>query len=268
MFLVIASTEEAVAEVAGICRGSGLPLLVLGNGSNMLVADSGFPGVVLMMAGELAETVIEGEAIAAGAGAMLVSVTSAAIKARLVGLEFAVGIPGTVGGAVMTNAGTSAGSTAGALERVDVMETDGSRKSLEEFADVYRSALVPETDIVLRAVFKGRGAGAGSVEEAYAAARRRRSKTQPGGASAGSVFKNPAGMSAGRLIDEAGLKGACVGAARVSEVHANFIVNDGCASAADILALMAKVSREVEAAHGVRLEPEVKIIGFEEEIPL
>lgn len=265
-FLGTASSREAALGALEVARRFGLPLVVLGNGSNVLFADSGFPGLVLKMSGELAAVSVEGELLAAGAGAGLPAVSRAAMRAGLEGLEFAGGIPGTVGGAVMTNAGAFGASTADVLESVSAVDADGREHELERFEGSYRRPLAPEGTVILRAVFRLRPGGTAGIRSRMKDMMERRRMTQPvAEASAGSVFRNPEGGSAGRLIDECGLKGRRVGGASISLKHANFIVNEGGASAADVRALMELAAAEVLDRFGVRLQPEVKLYGFEEE---
>jgi len=204
--------------------------------------------------------------LSAGAGASLGAAVQGAARASLSGLEFALGIPGTAGGAVMTNAATRTGSTAGVLREVEVLNVDGDEEKLTSFADAYREPLVPLDNIVTAASFKLDRAEVGAIKARMEEARAKREATQPvGAATAGSVFKNPPGDSAGRLLDACGLKGKSIGAATVSPLHANFIVNVGGAKAADIRALMETMVSEVKDRFGIDLKPEVRLIGFKEE---
>ncbi len=262
------SIEEVRLAVAG-CRDSGIPWLVIGGGSNLLVADEGFAGLVLLLGrkfGTIREVGIDAEGrtmVEAAAGCSLARLLNWCLERGLSGLEFTVGIPGSVGGAVVMNAG------AWGIELQDVLLAlawleDGRlvQKRRAELAFSYRHWLGSEEAVILSATFALLPESPISIEARcrdWSAARRRQ---QPKGvASAGSFFKNPVGDFAGRLIESAGLKGAAVGEARVSEVHANFLVNTGGATAAQILALMRLVQERVREVHGVWLEPEVKIIG-------
>ncbi len=267
-FLANAVSGDAVLGALLVARGSGLPVVALGNGSNVLFADTGFPGLVLRLAGELSAVSVEGDSLVAGAGARLSSIARAASRAALSGIEFAGGIPGTAGGAVMTNAGAFGRSTADVLERALTVDEDGRRHELDSFEGAYRKPLAPDGQVVLRVVFRlqpGRPAEIRKRMEELAELRRR---SQPlGQATAGSVFRNPEGgkITAGRMIEECGLKGRRVGGASISTAHANFIINEGAATAADIKALMDLAEAEVQDRFGVRLQPEVRMYGFEEE---
>ncbi len=264
-YLITVSTPGSLTDSVKALDDVGVPLLVLGNGSNVLVADSGFSGAVMRLKDQMATVEVDGQAIVAGAGALLGAAVSKALRASLSGLEFAVGIPGTVGGAVMTNAGTFAGRTAASLVSVEAVDRNGGTLTVEEFDDVYRTALVADDLIVAAARFDLHPEDSASMRSRMDEVRSRREGSQPlGTATAGSVFKNPPGEAAGRLLDQCGLKGASVGGAAVSDVHANFIINNGTATSADIKALIDLMAREVDDAFGVRLEPEVRLVGFKE----
>ncbi|MHB8893910.1 MAG: UDP-N-acetylmuramate dehydrogenase [Candidatus Geothermincolia bacterium] len=244
--LIEVSSETALKEILERLAGTGTKVLTLGNGSNVLVSDAGFDGAVLRLRDELASIDLAGEKLSAGAGAMLGAATARAARACLSGLEFALGIPGTVGGAVMSNAGTYAGSTAAVASKVTALTLSGERRIFESFDGSYRAPLVPEGLVVTAATFDMAPGEPETIRAAMDEARSRREANQPlGEATAGSVFKNPPGDSAGRLIDACGLKGRAVGAASVSRVHANFIINEGGATAADIKALMEIMASEV-----------------------
>ncbi|HEY5532420.1 MAG TPA: UDP-N-acetylmuramate dehydrogenase [Candidatus Anoxymicrobiaceae bacterium] len=265
-FVIEVRTGRALVQVLGACASAGLPVMTLGNGSNVLFSDSGYRGVVLRLTGEFALVETGALEIAAGGGAGLGVLVARASRAGLTGLEFAVGIPGTVGGAVMTNAGAFSGSCASLLARVETMDLLGEARVHEGFKNEYRSHLVPEDEIVTSATFVMAQAPKEEIRERADSFRKLRFRTQPlGKATAGSVFKNPAGTSAGKLIDECGLKGRSLGAARISEIHANFIINEGGATARDIKALMEVAAHEVRERFGICLKAEVKLIGFEGE---
>jgi len=265
-YMIQVENREALRDVLLRVREAGVETLVLGNGSNVLAADRGFTGAVLRLKGSLSLVDIDGDVLSAGAGASLGAAVQGAARASLSGLEFALGIPGTAGGAVMTNAATRTGSTAGVLREVEVLNVDGDEEKLTSFADAYREPLVPLDNIVTAASFKLDRAEVGAIKARMEEARAKREATQPvGAATAGSVFKNPPGDSAGRLLDACGLKGKSIGAATVSPLHANFIVNVGGAKAADIRALMETMVSEVKDRFGIDLKPEVRLIGFKEE---
>lgn len=264
-YIIKAHSDSAVGVALPIIREFRIPLLVLGHGSNILVSDHGFDGAVLRLVGGFTDMRVDGHEITAGSGASLGTIVGAAARASLAGLEFAWGIPGTVGGAVMMNAGAFGGTTASVLKRVGTVTPDAESRDYDTFDDVYRAALVPTEEIVTSTTFKLEEATAGDIRQRMDESGERRKSTQPWGqATAGSVFKNPKGLSAGRLLEECGLKGATVGGARVSEVHANFIVNQAGASAADIKALIELAAGEVKERFGVELETEVRLVGFEE----
>lgn len=264
-FVVRVEDRQALREVLGRLRESGTKLFVLGNGSNILVSDAGFDGAVLRLKGDLASIEEDGETMYAGAGAMLGAAVTAAARASLSGLEFAMGIPGTVGGAVMTNAGTFAGSTALVAGEVEALALEGEAVTFTEFSDAYRQALVPPDHVIMGARFKLARSLAAEIKRKMEEVRARRAAQPVGEATAGSVFMNPPGDSAGRLLDECGLKGRSAGAATVSRLHANFIINEGGAKAKDIKELMEEMASEVRDRFDVELQPEVTLVGFEEE---
>lgn len=261
-YMAWADDVSTLVDLLSVLRGQGVGSMVLGNGSNLLVSDEGYRGVALRLSGDLSHVTVEGTCICACGGAGLGTVVTEAARAGLAGLEFASGIPGTVGGAVMTNAGAFRSSVGAVLASVETVGPDGSLRSYESFEDNYRQALVPRGEAVVAARFALARASVEEVRrrmEENASARR---SAQPRGATAGSVFRNPAGDHAGLLIDLCGLKGRREGGARISEVHANFIVNDGSASASDIRRLISLAAEEVFVRFGVRLEPEVTLVGF------
>lgn len=255
-----------------------LPILVLGKGSNMLVADEGFRGVVVRLGGTLTEIEVppgrSGAAVAdgvvtvrAGGGAGLPVLARRAVKEGLGGLEWAVGIPGTVGGALKMNAGGHGSDTASCLVRYRVVDLAGHgaiEGGPERLRFGYRTSALSSSEVVVWADFQARRADPGSGEATLSEIVRWRREHQPGGSNAGSVFTNPPGDSAGRLVEASGLKGFRLGTARVSEKHANFIQADDGGSSGDVRALMAHVRRTVADATGVVLRPEVKLVGFPE----
>ena len=265
-YLLEVRTSRGLLDALRVLGETGVAVLVLGNGSNVLVSDTGFDGAVIRLEGSLAEVELDGDLLTAGAGAPLAAAAARASSAVMSGLEFATGIPGTAGGAVMTNAGTFAGSTATSLAAVEAVTLDGEAVSFDSFEDAYRMPLIGEGLIVTTTKFRLRPGDADSIKCRMREVRERRQGSQPVGvATAGSVFKNPPEEPAGRLLDSCGMKGASVGRASVSSVHANFIVNEGGASASDIKSLMDLVAGEVDARFGIRLVPEVRLIGFTEE---
>lgn len=263
--LVEPASREDLAAVLAFVQREALPLAVIGNGSNLLVSDSGFRGVVIKIGEALGRVNLDGERIFAEAGAKLGRVTAVAQAAGLGGLEFAVGIPATLGGAVVMNAGANGAAMADVVERVTVVDYGGNERVLQhaEIGFGYRRSRLQElkaiaVEIVLRLTPDDPREIRRRSEEYL----RRRRMTQPlEYPSAGSVFKNPPGDAAGRLIELAGAKGLRIGDAMVSERHANFIVNLGNARARDVLALIGRVREMVREKFGVMLELEVKVLG-------
>lgn len=266
-FMVTARSFSALMELLRIVREENLPLFVLGNGSNILVSDGGIQGVVLRLLGDFQSiSSIGGGIVKAGSGALMGAVVAKALRVSLSGLEFAFGIPGTAGGAVMTNAGAFGGSIAEVLSDVTTVTGEGEVRQYTSFWDLYRSPLVPTVEVVTGAEFQLAVDGAEKIRERVDSIRARRKREQPQGAfTAGSVFKNPPGESAGRLIEECGLKGKGIGGAKISGAHANFIINEEAATASDIKDLIDLARHEVEERFGIRLELEVQTVGFEEE---
>ena len=245
-------------------RACGTDVLVMGNGSNMLVRDGGVRGLVIVLGERFYGICVEGETLTAQAGASMARVASAAQAASLTGLEFISGIPGTLGGGCAMNAGAYGGQLSDVLVDAQVLLGGEVRTlSRKEMQMGYRTTLpLREGGVVLSARFQlKRGDGEAILAQMKELNARRRDKQPLNLPSAGSTFKRPEGHFAGALIEQAGLKGLSVGGARVSEKHAGFIVNTGGATAADVLALIGRVQDEVERAFGVRLEPEVRIIG-------
>lgn len=239
------------------------PLLWCGLGSNLLVRDGGLPGTVLLTQGGLDGLAITGDRIRAEAGVACGRLAREAVRAGLGGLAFLAGIPGTVGGALALNAGAWGGTTWERVVAVETVDRSGCvrHRAPADFEVGYRSVRGPAGESFLAATWALEPGSVAGLREAVRALLRQRNATQPvGQATCGSVFRNPPGDAAGRLIDSAGLKGARRGGARVSTRHANFILNEG-GSAADIEALMQHVQHRVAAVHGVHLEPEVHIVG-------
>lgn len=261
---VAPASEPDLAAVLQFCAAHGLPWRVLGRGSNVLVRDGGVRGVVVTLAHPAFCAVqVRGDAIHAGAGARVKAVATAALQHGLAGLEFLEGIPGSVGGALRMNAGAFAGWTFAVLEQVRLMTPQGTveERPAATVPVAYRHCPLFTTHIALGAVFRGRPEAAEAIRARLAEYSRHRWQTQPREPSAGCIFKNPAALPAGRLVDELGLKGAGVGGARVSEVHGNFIVNTGTATARDILELIRRIRAEARARRGIALELEVEILG-------
>ena len=256
------SELEAVA--AGVAS-AGIPVLVVGRGSNLLVADGGFGGLALQLGQPFEKVRTEGTTVVAGAGVSLPVLARWTVAESLTGFEWAVGVPGSLGGAVRMNAGghgSDMASTLVSADTVDLATGEGRRRTLADLSLGYRSSSIEQSEVVVEATIALAVGDMASGEERLAEIVRWRRENQPGGQNAGSVFTNPVGDSAGRLIDEAGLKGWRFGSASVSERHANFIQVDEGGSADDVVALMDVVARRVIEVHGIRLEPETVIVGF------
>jgi UDP-N-acetylenolpyruvoylglucosamine reductase len=258
--------EADLAAVLRLAAERQWPWLVLGRGSNLLVRDGGVRGLVISL-GQAAfcGVRVEGTRLFCGAGVRVKAVAAEARRHGLTGLEFLDGIPGSVGGALRMNAGAMGSWTFGVVERVRYVGGAGwvGECLVGELPVKYRSCPFFREHVAVAAVFSGIPAPEAEIRERMEAWNRRRWDTQPAQPSAGCIFKNPAERPAGRLIDEAGLKGTRVGGAVVSAVHANFIVNEGTATARDILELIGAVQERVLRERGVVLEPEVEIIGEE-----
>ena len=246
---------------------SAVPVLVVGKGSNLLVADQGFSGLVVVVGEGLAGVEVDagGGLVRAGGGAYLPVVARRTAAAGLAGLEWAVGVPGSVGGAVRMNAGGHGADISATLARVSFVDLAGGDEveiEAERLAFAYRRSAVTDTQVVVEAEFALAPGDRARSEARIAEIVRWRREHQPGGQNAGSVFTNPPGDSAGRLVEAAGLKGLRVGSATVSPKHANFVQADEGGSADDVMALIREVQRRVEEETGVRLAPELRPVGF------
>ncbi len=246
-----------------------IDVLVVGRGSNLLVADEGFPGLVIRLGRGFGGWDIEDDGVlAAGAAAPLPSIARAAAKAGRGGLEWMVGVPGSVGGAVRMNAGCFGSDTSQALRTAEVLDLrlgEITHRTPAQLEMAYRSTNLTPTEAVLAAAFTTTGTSPEHAEAQMREITRWRKEHQPGGTfNAGSVFKNPPGDSAGRLIDSLGLKGFRVGGVSVSEKHANFFVADPGATARQIFLLVAAVRRRVLEEAGIELVPEIQFAGFED----
>jgi UDP-N-acetylmuramate dehydrogenase len=266
---VRAEHERDLRVVSEVLRPARAPVLVVGRGSNLLVSDAGFRGVAITLAGELEQLDIDRASarVRAGGAVVLPVLARRAASVGVGGLEFFVGIPGSVGGAVRMNAGGHGADTADVIVTARVIDLDdgASREvSRAELGLGYRQSALTSRSVVLGADFAGRNEEPSACAERVDEIVRWRRENQPGGQNAGSVFTNPAGDAAGRLIEAAGCKGLRLGSAVVSEKHANFFVADPGASAADVYALIELVQRRVEESSGVHLEPELRCIGFGE----
>lgn len=268
-FWVEPTTVEGLSRIVSFCAEKGLPLRVVGRGSNLLVRDGGIPGVVMCpVRGEFTDIHVEGDTIRAGAGVKFKALAAAAQSAGLGNFEWMEGIPGNVGGSLRMNAGAMGWETFDQVVSVRMVDAGGNviEKPLEEIRHHYRN--VPELahNVAVSAVFRGKPKPDREIAETMDASKNKRRTSQPVAASAGCIFKNPESIGAGQLIDEMGLKDRSIGEARVSEVHGNFIVNDGGASAAEVLDLIAAIKKEASESRGIELETEVQIIGQEEPV--
>lgn len=263
--VLVAPSAEELPEIVVLCQKFGVPYYIVGNGSNLLVGDKGIRGVVIEMTSRMGDIVCEGETVIAGAGASLGRVAAKAAEEGLTGMEFAAGIPGTVGGAVVMNAGAYGGEMKDIITSVLVMDEFGEKKELSarELDFSYRHSCIPEKRyIVLRITMRLRKGCTDEIRAKMSELREMRISKQPlEYPSAGSTFKRPEGYFAGKLIMDAGLRGFQVGGAQVAEKHCGFVINKDNASAADIYRLMQEVTAKVEAEFGVTLEPEVKMLG-------
>jgi UDP-N-acetylenolpyruvoylglucosamine reductase len=260
--------EDSLLAALRWADSEGLAVGIVGSGSNLLVADSGFGGLAIKLAGALASTERDGELVLCGGGARLPSAAAKTAGWGLSGLEFGVNIPGTAGGAVRMNANAYGGQLAEVLEWVEVATAAGSERRVpQKLGFAYRRSNLGPGEVVARACFRLRPADPEAIRMTLAEMRGRRREAQPSGIKTfGSTFKNPEdpraeGRSAGQLLEVAGCRGLRHGGARFSEKHANFVENDRGASTADVLALMAEGRRRVHERFGLWLEPEVQVLG-------
>lgn len=260
-----APDARELPQLLAMAKGADVPVTVIGNGSNLLVGDRGIAGLVIEIGERMSEVRIEGTILVAGAGALLSKAAQTAAAAGLGGLEFAAGIPGSVGGAVVMNAGAYGGEMKDVLQNVKVLTEEGELLILttEELELGYRHSCVPERKyIVVEATMELSAKPEEEIRACMAELRAKRAEKQPlEYPSAGSTFKRPEGYFAGKLIMDAGLRGYTVGGAQVSEKHCGFVINKGDATAADVRQLMQDVHDRVKEQFDVELEPEVKMIG-------
>ncbi|MCX7868397.1 MAG: UDP-N-acetylmuramate--L-alanine ligase [Terrimicrobiaceae bacterium] len=257
-------TEGGFAELVKFCHDEGIPFFVMGRGSNLLVRDGGIPGVVARLArGDFLKIEVRGSEIAAGVGVRLKRLAAAARAAGLGGFEWMDGIPGNLGGALRMNAGAMGTQTFDQVVRVRMCDADGNilSRTPAELEVHYRSVPSLCHCYALSAVLAGTPAPDAEIAARLAESEHKRRSSQPAAASAGCIFKNPGTVPAGRLIEELGFKNFKIGGARVSDIHANFIVNDGGATARDVLGLMEEIRAAALRERGIALEPEVQIVG-------
>lgn len=264
-YFLMPDKGEDVGRVIKICKEKEIPYFILGNGSNLLVGDGGYRGAVIQIYRNMSSVTVEGNEITAQAGALLSAVAAAAKNASLTGFEFAGGIPGTIGGAVVMNAGAYGGEMKDVLTEVTVMNAEGDIFTLptEELELGYRTSIIKTAGyIVLEAKIRLKEGDPEVIRETMKDLTIRRTTKQPlEYPSAGSTFKRPEGYFAGKLIMDSGLAGYQVGGAQVSEKHCGFVINAGDATARDVRTLMDNVRDIVYKKYGVTLQPEVKFLG-------
>ena len=264
-FFLLPSTVDEVRGILEICREEELPYFILGNGSNLLVSDKGYRGVIIQLYRNFSNISVEGNEICASSGALLSQIAAAARNASLTGFEFAGGIPGTLGGAVFMNAGAYGGELKDVLKEAVVMTEQGEILTLpvEKLDMGYRTSRIKKAGyLVLEARLVLEQGDMDKIRDITKDLTEKRVSKQPlKYPSAGSTFKRPEGYFAGKLIMDAGLRGYQVGDAQVSEKHCGFVINKGNATAADVLTLIDNVREKVQEQFGVTLEPEVKFLG-------
>ena len=269
VYFVMPTAYEAVKDTVEVCREMQMPYYILGNGSNLLVSDEGYQGVIIQLFKNMNQISLEGDLVKAQAGALLTKIAHEAAREELTGLEFASGIPGTVGGAMVMNAGAYGGEMKDVVERVLVLTEDGSLRWLEkqELELGYRTSVIARKGyVVLEVLLRLEKGEKALIEARMEELKEARVSKQPlEYPSAGSTFKRPEGYFAGKLIMDAGLRGFRIGGAQVAEKHCGFVINRGEASAQNVLDLVDHVRREVKQQFGVDLEMEVKMLGFENE---
>lgn len=259
------STLTELASIARLHQQWDIPVAVIGRGSNLLVSDAGFSGIAIRLIGELAQLTIDGNIVTVGAGVSLPRLSKAMSRRGLSGVEFALGIPGSVGGALIMNAGAWGSSFGDVVTNVTVMHDTGALAELShaEARFEYRHSTLGDYFCVTGATLSLEPGDAETITERMQTFYKQKVATQPfAEENAGCMFKNPSGDSAGRLIDACGLKGHRIGGAEVSTVHGNFILNIDNATAADVLSLVAHIQQQVKAQTGVSLQTEVKRLGF------
>lgn len=263
--LISASSEKEITDVISYCKNKNISYMVMGNGSNMLVGDKGIRGVVIKIASDMSEIRVENTTMTAQSGVLLSKLANTALKHSLTGLEFAGGIPGSLGGGVFMNAGAYGGEMCNVVESVRYINSDGEilTAGKPELDFGYRHSMFCGTDnIIVSAQMKLNEGNSEEIKAKMSDFAQRRSEKQPlSMPSAGSTFKRPEGYFAGKLIQDCGLKGYSVGGAMVSEKHSGFVVNKGGATANDVLELIKHVQKTVENKFGVWLETEVKLVG-------
>ncbi len=263
LYVEPASSADLAAAVKW-CHAESISLVVLGRGSNLLVKDQGYRGMVVCLANQhFSQINVAGEHLSCGAGARLKAVATEAKRHELTGLEFFEGIPGTIGGGLRMNAGAMGAETFQIVESIRVMDMNGcvSERNPRELEIHYRSCPTLKAHVALGAVLRGEPCSRETIQRRMDEFSRKRWSSQPAAPSAGCIFKNSITIPAGKLIEELGLKGARVGGAYVSTEHGNFIVNDGTATAQNVLDLIEMIRQRAHAERGIELQTEVEIIG-------
>jgi UDP-N-acetylenolpyruvoylglucosamine reductase len=267
-FWIEPQTHGGLANVLGFCSANRLPVMIIGRGSNLLVRDGGIAGVVIHLAkGDFSIVKTNDLEVEAGAGVRLKQLVGAARQATIGGFEWMEGIPGSVGGSLRMNAGAMGAETFQQVVNVRVVNMRGEFEILTpEMMQVhYRNVPTLRDRFVVSAVFRGTRARLEEIEKRLDIAGQKRRGTQPIAASAGCIFKNPVECPAGKLVEELGLKNKTIGAARVSEIHGNFIVNEGEATARDVIHLISEIQARAKAERGIDLQTEVQIVGVDDD---
>jgi len=266
--MIFPKSKQDLIKVIEIINENKIQLTILGSGSNVLVSDNGIRGAVISLKNSLKQIEVDDNILYAECGTMLGKIVKHAVKNNLIGLENLNGVPGTLGGALIMNAGAWGGEISENLIHVEVINSKSEIQKIQkkDLNFSYRQSSFNKDDILLSAKFNLKKADKNIIKENFIEAQSGRKKSQPlNKRSAGSLFKNPKNNSAGKLLDEAGLKGFSIGDAKISEKHANFFINDGDATSKDMLMLIKKAHKEVKDKFNVNLSLEVKLMGFNEE---
>lgn len=265
-YFVMPDSVEMLQKLLSICKEYHIPYFIMGNGSNLLVSDAGYDGMVIQLFKNISGITVEGQRIRAQAGALLSKVANVALDAQLTGFEFAAGIPGTVGGAIVMNAGAYGGEMKDIVEEVTVLDEQGQIQTLkrQELELGYRTSIIQKKSyIALEVVFQLAEGEKDAIKARMDELKELRVTKQPlEFPSAGSTFKRPEGNFAGKLVMEAGFRGYQVGGARVSDKHCGFVINTGDATAADVIELTGQIRDKVQKDTGITLELEIKKLGF------
>ena len=266
--MIFPKSKQDLIKVIEIINDNKIQLTILGSGSNVLVSDNGIRGAVISLKNSLKKIEVDNNILYAECGTMLGKIVKHAVKNNLIGLENLNGVPGTLGGALIMNAGAWGGEISENLIHVEVINSKSEIQKIQkkDLNFSYRQSSFNKDDILLSAKFNLKKADKDIIKENFIEAQSGRKKSQPlNKRSAGSLFKNPKNNSAGKLLDEAGLKGFSIGDAKISEKHANFFINDGDATSKDMLMLIKKAHKEVKDKFNVNLSLEVKLMGFNED---